>query len=268
MPLIDTTTLLKIADRAAAQYRYINDAFAQLSQEGGSYYFDLVSLTNDPDVEIPCDRNYQLVDDTLVDEGAPFAAHHGTRMANIIGSMEAHFNRTDNTGTVLQAGGWDGYLTDHDERVSWWFAALFYAVKSYRMLANDVFSETDDVFATLEMLAGPTLDFTDGVNYGNGSQLNPADGSDYAATQLKVVVDTFGASDLDIRLGVKDVDDLPTTIDVTVPGGSAPGAEIPVGATSNRFLDVIGASLIPFGSFGTLGDKVTVNNLKERQVSL
>jgi hypothetical protein len=268
MPLIDTTTLLKVADRAATQYQYINDAFDQLSQEGGAYYFDLVSLTDDPDVELPCDTNYEMVDQTLVSEGAPFAAAHGTRLAAIIGSMEAHFNRRDNAGNVLQAGGWDGYLYSHNQRVSWWFASLYLAVKSYMMLAVDVFSESNDVFATLEMNAGPTLQFTDGINYGNGSQLNPANGTYFAATQLKIVVVSFGANNLDIRLSVKDINNLPTTIDVTVPAGSTPGTVIPVGTASNRYLDVIGASLIPFSSYGTLGDEVTVNNLKERQISL
>jgi hypothetical protein len=268
MPLIDTSSLLQIADRAARQYQYIHDAFEQLAQEGGGYYFDIVTLTDDPDVEIPTEANYEMVDQTLVSEGAPYAARNGTRLASIIGSMEAHFNREDSAGVPLQAGGWDGYAQDHDVRYSWWFASLFYAVKWRYMLAVNIFSESEDVFATLELLAGPTIDFTDGVNYGNGSDLNPANGDYYAATQLKVVVDTMGANNWDIRLGVKDINDLPTTIDVTVPASSPVGTEVAVGTSADRFLDVISASLVPFGSNGTLGDKVTIQNLKERQISL
>ncbi|MHC4213149.1 MAG: hypothetical protein ACYSWP_07250, partial [Planctomycetota bacterium] len=59
-----------------------------------------------------------------------------------------------------------------------------------------------------------------------------------------------------------------TTIDVSIPGGSAPGTEIPVGTSSNRYLDMIGVAFVPFGSFGTLGDSVTIHNLKERQIAL
>jgi len=268
MPLIDTVSLLQIADRAATQYQSINDAFEALVLEGSGFYFDIVTATDDPDVEIPTEANYNMVDDTLVSEGAPYAVKRGTRLASVVGSMEAHFNRQDSYGVPLQAGGWNGYAQDNDLRYSWWFASLFYAVKSSRMLAVNVFSESDDVFATLELIAGPAVQFTDGVNYGNGSDLNPADGSNYAATQLKVVVVSMGASNWDIRLSVKDENNLPTTIDVTVPAGSVMGAEISVGTSANRFLDVIGASIVPLGSEGTLGDEVTIQNLKERQITL
>ena len=141
-------------------------------------------------------------------------------------------------------------------------------MKQRYLLAIDVFSETDDTFGTVEVVAGPGLDFTDGVNYGTGSDLNKATGSDFAATQLKVVVGSMGANQLDLRLQVKDINNLPTTIDVSIPGGSAPGTEISVGTTSNRYLDMIGVSFIPFSSYGTLGDTVTIHNLKERQIAL
>jgi hypothetical protein len=41
-----------------------------------------------------------------------------------------------------------------------------------------------------------------------------------------------------------------------------------VGSSSNRFLDVMGAAFVPAGSTGTVGDDVTVRNLKERQIQL
>ena len=136
------------------------------------------------------------------------------------------------------------------------------------MLAIDVFSETDDQFAGIVVDTGPVITFTDGVNYGDGSALNTADGSNYAATQLKVAVVAMGATDLDLRLSVKDTSDNLTTIDVTVPGSSAPGTIVNVGTSANRFLDVTTAIFVPAGNQGTVGDSVTIRNLKERQVAL
>jgi hypothetical protein len=265
MPLIDVTTLLGIADRAAAQYHYIKDAVEQLIIEGTGYYFDRVSSTDDPDVEIPTVTSYEIVDE---DFQMTRLVVRGTQLPLIIGAMEAHFNRRDGTGHPLQPGGWDGYLTTKNKRVSQYFAELFKDTKSYYMLANNVFSEGEDVFATIEIKAGPSIDFTDGINYGNGASTNPANGTYFAPTQLKVVVVSMAASNLDLRLHVKDPNNLPTTINVTIPAGSPPGAEIPVGSASNRFLDVFGASFIPFSSYGTLGDKVRIENKKERQIAL
>lgn len=265
MALIDTTTLLGIADRAAQQYNILNTAFSQANQEGGGFYFTRVTQTNDPDIEIPLDGPYEVVDqDLLID----FAVRNGTRLANIINAMLVHFNIRNTSNQPLQVGGWDGYLSQHDIRVSWWFNKLYFAVKNQYLLAIDVFSETDDIFGTIDVAAGPSLVFTDGVNYGNGSSSNLAKGSNFAATQLKVVVGTMGATTLDLRLSVKDINNLPTTIDVSIPGGSAPGTEVPVGTSSNRYLDLMSVAFVPFGSFGTLGDSVTVNNLKERQIAL
>ena len=265
MPLVDTATLLRVADRAAYQYGQLKTVFGAISQEGLGYYFDTVTATDDPDVEIPTEPVYEEVDDDL-EPG--FAAKYGTRLPGVIGGMDAHFVRRDANGNYLQVGGWDGYLYDNDVRVSQYFGELYFAVIGRYMHAVNVFSEGDDEFAELEVVSGPSVQFTDGINYGNGAVTNPADGSNFAATQLKVEVVTMGGTDLDLRLSVKDVNDNPTTIDVTVPGGSAPGAVVNVGGTSDRFLDVIGAGFVPAGSTGTVGDTVKVKNLKERQIQL
>jgi len=265
MALIDTTTLLGIADRAAQQYNILRQGFESADQEGGGWYFDRATTTQDPEIEIPLGQPYEIVDqDVEVD----FAIRNGTRMANIVNAMLVHFNTRNSSGNAIQPGGWDGYAVDHDVRYSWWFNKLYYAVKQRYLLAINVFSETDDTFGTVQVVAGPGLQFTDGVNYGNGSDTNLAKGSNFAATQLKVVVGSMGGNQLDLRLSVKDLNNLPTTIDVSIPGGSAPGTEIPVGTTVNRYLDVMGVSYIPFSSYGTLGDTVTIHNLKERQIAL
>jgi len=265
MPLIDPTYLLRVADRAAMQYKYLYDAFAQLTVVGGGYYDDIVTATNDPDVEIPTQRDYHYVDTAL---DVNFNVANGTPLASIIGAMNAHFNQRDIIGDPLQAGGWDGYLYDHNSRVSYYFDLLFIATQGPFMLAVNVFSETVDVFGTVDIIAGPSVCYVDGINYGNGAITNPANGVYFAATQLKVIVVSMGGTDADLRLAVKDVNDNPTTIDVTVPGGSAPATVVDIGTSVDRFLDVMDVTFVPAGNTGTVGDQFTINNLKERQISL
>lgn len=262
MPLVDTTTLLRVADRAAYQYGQLKATCAAIQQQGTAYYTETITATDDPDVEIPCLQPYEEVDEDLKIE----EAIKGTYLGLIVSGMIAHFNRRDANGDLLQVGGWDGYLTTKSERVSQYFGELFSTTGRGNMLAVNVFSEGDDTFADVSVIAGPNVVFVDGVNYGNGSALNPANGTYFAATQLRVVVVTKGATDLDLRLYVKDVNDNPATIDVTVPGGSAPGAVIQVGSASDRFLDVTGAGFN--GSAGNTGDAVKIKNLKERQIAL
>jgi len=247
------------------QYKFLYDAFAQLVLPGGDYYASIVTATDDTDVEIPLLNPYNFVDTSL---NVDSTVRTGTPLASIIGAMNVHFNIRDYAGNPLQVGGWDGYLYDHNCRVSWYFARMFTATQGVYMLAVNVFSESNDVFATLNVIAGPTLVFTDGMSYGNGAITNPANGTYYAATQLKAVVGVMGVTNLDVRLSVKDVNNNPVTIDFTIPGGSAPGTEIDIGTTSDRFLDVFGAVFTPGGNTGSVGDQFTVNNKKERQISL
>jgi len=265
MSLVSTSVLIGIADRAASQVELIKTALDDSTATGGGDYVTRVTDTDNPDLEIPTEGEYEIVDEDFT---LCMALKYGTQLSRIVTGMLAHFNRKDSGGQPLQQGGWDGYCQNEDIRMSWYFSQLFFCTQSYYMLANDVFSESVDVFGTVELIGGPAIDFTNGINYGNGSINNPANGQYYAATQLKIVVTSMGGTDLDLRLSVKDINDLPTTIDVTISGGSSVGTEIPVGTSSDRFLDVTNVSFVPFGSFGTLGDEVTIQNLKERQISL
>lgn len=267
MPLIDTTTLLRVADRAAYQYSQLKTTLAAISVAGANgKYFDMVTATDDPDVEIATVADYENADNDFL---PAFAARNGTLLGNIIGGMESHFNVRDvGTGLPLQTGGWDGYLYAKNLRVSQYFAELFYACHGFYMLAVDVFSESVDDMATAVRATGATITFTDGVSYGTGVPTNPANGTNFAASQLKAVVVSMGGTNLDLRLSVKDINNNLTTIDVTIPAGSIGGFEVVIGSGSDRFLDVTNIILKPAGSAGTAGDTIKIRNKKERQIQL
>lgn len=265
MALIDQTSFLKIADRAASQYKILEDASLAAQAEGNGFYAAIVTDTDDPDVEIPMLDSAVRVD---TDIKADRMVAVGTMMSDIFWAMTRHFAMPDTDGKPLQSGGWDGYLQEKDLRVSWYFAKFHLAVSGRFMLAIDVFSEGEDVFGTAEVVAGPAIDFVDGIDYGNGSIENPANGLYYAGTQLRVKVLIDGAADLDLRLHVKNLNDNPVTIDVMVPAGTPVGDYVTVGTPADRFLDLTGVSISPGGSAGTLGQKVSIENLKERQIVL
>jgi hypothetical protein len=265
MPLIATTPLLRIADRAAYQYSQIKAILAAISQQGSDYYWVTVTDTEDSDVEISLLQSYRAVDNDFL---PTLVARNGTQLVLIVGTMENHFSTLDANNQPLQAGGWDGYLWDHNVRVSQYFAELYFALKNNYMLATGVFAEGVYDFATAARIAGPAITFTDGSDFGDGNRLNPANGLNFAATQLKAVVVTKGATNLALRISVKDINNNPTTIDVTIPAGSAPATEIDIGTASDRFLDVTGITFVPAGAQGSVGDNIKVRNKKERQIVL
>lgn len=266
MALIDTTTFTHVADRAASQYKQVAVPFASINATGVSgaeqFYWQMITATDDPDVEIPLLNTYYTTDTT----GFVFATTIRGGMSyltSIVSGMDSHFNR------VGQSGSWDGYCTAQGVEVSDYFNMLYYAARSSYMLANNVFSEGDDTFATLKVAAGPTLNFADGTDYGNGEVTNRADGTNFAPTQLRIKVETAAAgaalgAEIDLTLNVKDADNNPTTVNVTVPAGTAEGDYVDVGISTNVYLDVTGASFN--GDTGQTGDELTVRNKKLRNI--
>lgn len=261
MALIQPSVLLGIADRAAYQYGLVKVAFDSINLTGTGLYQTRVTATDDVDVEIPLLSAYYAVDAGI---SLAMCVRNGiAQLLSVVNSMDNHFSRS----AVSHTGSWDGYCTLYNKRLSDYFNQLHYLAKGAYMLANNVFSESNDSFGVVEIAAGPVVDFTDGDDYGDGSSTNRASGSYFAATQLRVVVTdgAIGANDLDLRLNVKDADNNPTTVDVTVPGLSTVGTSVNVGTGANKFLDVTGASII---GTSNVGDKVTIYNRKERTIAL
>lgn len=265
MALIDTTTFLSIADRAASQYGSLVATFASINLSGGGFYYQLANNTLDVDVQIPLVGSYH----DFVDLPWSLAncVKKGTPLRNVISYMNDHFRR------MSQSGGWDGYCTGQDVRVSDYTNQIHKLMKNQYMFANNVFSETDDTLATAEVAAGPVITFTDGDNYGNGANTNRASGSSFAATQLKAKVDTCGtgvtlAANLYLTLTVKNKLNELKTITLELPSGTALDAEINVGTSANRFLDVTGIDFTGGGNRGIVGDIITIHNKKERTIAL
>jgi hypothetical protein len=261
MPLISSSALLGISDRVAAQYKVISDAFVVVNQTGGGLYYERVNATGDVDVQIALLRPYYTVDQGFI---AKRWIQLAGNLPTVISGMEVHFN------AVGSVGGWDGYLSTQACRVSDYFNQVYKITKSTPLLATNVFCEDDLVMGTAEVADGPAIDFTDGADFGPG--MNPnlrADGGNFAAAQLEVrAVTTIGSESLDIAVTMKNWAGDPVVREVNIPAGTIAGTAIPIGASTDRFMDVIGIGFASSGFTGTTGDKVEVHNIKERIVAL
>jgi hypothetical protein len=254
MGLIDKTTLLAITDRASAQYQMFSEPFETINDQGNGFYWELVTATNDPDVEAYLMGAYHSVDQ---DFDVDLAFKSGMKpLQLIVTSMDAHLNTSGVPGL------WDEYLRDNDERVSYYFNKIHYAAKDFNLLANNVFSENEDDFGNWAF--GDV--FTDGIDYGDGSWGNRADGNNYAPTQIKAVIDatSTNCSSLILRIYAKDSDNNPITIDTpTISGGA--GTEVNIGTSTDKVLDVTNIIEV---SGGLAGNIVKIQNIKERTISL
>jgi len=261
MALINKTIALQITDRAARQYGKFIVGFTGISATSADYpsYFNAVTVTNDPDVEIPLESTFFNADAT-VNATTAFKSSM-QQIYQVVTIMGSHFTR------VGQSGGWDGYLTGQDVRVSDYFNQVNYAAVSQYLLANNVFSEGDDLFGTVTSNETASPVFVDGVSYGNGAVTNRATNGMYAASQLKVKVVGDCTSDFELEIIGKNKLNVTASVTVLVTGGTLDGTFVDVGTTSDRFLDVVSVSAIDL-NYGTSGDVLEIYNKKERVINL
>ena len=263
MALINSSVFLGVADKMGKQYSMIAADYTGIGATGTGSYYSRLTATEDSDVELTTLSGALSLDDTpptIVN-----AMSGMTTLKNMIAAMDSHFSR------VSQTGSWGGYCVGQSVRVSDYTNQVYYAQKRTYMVSNAVFCEDDTTFATFEItsVAPPGAGtFTNGDDYGTGAAVNLANGTNFAPTQLRAYVDTSGGAELKLTLSVKDPDDVATTIDVTIPGGSIPGDWVDIGTSADRFLNVTGIAVKTGGTYGTVGDIIEIHNLKERVVVL
>lgn len=262
MALVSKDVVRKVVDRAAFQYKTIVDAFHDAFEVGSGSYYEIITETNDPDVELSCGGGYRMVD---LSSDIKRLVCSGTNLCGVIKPMNEHFNIVSDDGERLQLGGWDGYLSAKDLRVSQYFAELYFNCTGKYLLSKNVFSEGIDEFGSF-VINDDGVSFVDGVSYGSGDDFNPANGKNFAPTQLKIVVDSIGVSGVDVRLSVKDSNNNLKMVDVQIPSSAGVGEEFIVG--EDRYLDVTFVSLVSGGLSGGVGDSFRILNLKERIILL
>lgn len=258
MPLIDSVTLLEIADRCAYQYGLLATSFENMSPTGtgvwgadAEYYWQYVTATDDPDVEIPLLATYYNTDYNFSLSGTIRAG--ASQLLGIITTMDNHFVRVGSTNS------WDSVLRSYDEQVSDYTNQVYYLAKGQYLLSNNVFSMTEDTFGDWQ--TGDT--FTDGIDYGDGSWTNRADGSNFAPTQFKAVVTAGTATSLVLKVYALEAGATSATeINTTAISGGA-GTEVNIGTSGDIFVDVTNIEEV---SGSSLGATIEIQNIQERTV--
>jgi hypothetical protein len=261
MALMTKTVFKGIADRMAKQYSFIKVCFDALSSTGnGTNYYDMVTNTNDPDVELAMlQASYNA--DVEFETNTPQKIAKGlSSYTNLISSFESHLQREGS----LSLRTWDAYCEAQDVRVSDYTNQIHYSRNNTYMNARNVFSEDDTTFASAEMTGATALTFTDGDDFGDGAAATKADGNNFAGTQLKAVVtgsNTIASSLVVDIAGLDENGATKTLTNVSIAG--SPGTEVVIGATTDLWVDVTGITRV---SGGALNDEFELHNIKERTV--
>lgn len=258
MPLVDITTFTTFIDRLAGQYKILSEAIDEINALGPITYFDLITASDDVDLELPMLGSAHLADTGIITSRIVKQSFNPLTM--LINSMLTHFNK------VEYSGGYDQYLIDNDIRASDYFNQLHVAATGQYLLAKNVFCEEQVLFGTFSIISGPTISFTDGINFGNGAVPDRrATGEDFAATRLKIVVNSFGGVQCDLAISGVDENNNILVANVSIPASSVVGSEILIGSSSDRFLDI---GLVSFTSVnqGSVGDQFSIFNEQERVI--
>ena len=272
--LIDVTIFRLIVDRVAKQFSFLRTAFLTINTTGanpsGGGYEDRTTLSQNIDFEIPVlptahatDNNFSLA--SCVTGGVP-------AWGSMISAIGSHFAR------VGYMGGYDGYLISRDLRVSDYFNQVYYYCTGSYLLAQNVFSETEDNFGTfrvVDITPPGTYEFIAGVNYGSGPNYYTykADGMYFAPTLLKVRLITVGGAgpglgaDIHMSLSLlKAGSIIPEVQEVDFTTGDLVGTEVAIGGPTDKYLQVT-AMAFADTNLGTVDDKFEIVNVKERVIA-
>lgn len=257
MPIMDTTVFTNLVDRIGGQYKTINNAVIAMNALGPASYFNMVTGTDDPDVEVPmvgiCDYADKNVNTTGLISGVGFSP-----IVRMVLAIQTQFLR------VQFAGGIDQYCITYNIRVSDYFHNIYLLANGNAMLAKNVFATGTYTFGTVTLGSGPSIGYVAGANFGNGAvPARQAINNNYAATQLKIRVVNMGSTQCNLTISGTDPVNNLTSANVVIPANSAPGTEIPIGTTSNRFL-AAGNVTFTDSNHGTAGDQYLIINIPER----
>lgn len=258
MALISPTAFINVVDRMGGQYKIINNAVAALNALGPASYFNMITGTDDADVEVPIISTADMADRNINTTG--FITQGFASIFRLIPAIESHFTR------VAFAGGFDQYCQTNNIRVSDLFHNLYLLTKGNAMLAKNVFATGAYVFSTLTINAGPVIGFVAGANFGNGAvPARQALNNNFAATQLAIRVVSMGAAQCNLTIfGTDPLNNLQNN-NVVIPASSAPGTLIPIGTSVNRYL-AVGSVAFTDVNQGTVGDQYVIVNIPERVI--
>ena len=296
MGLIAPTNTLAISDRIGKRYYFTLIAAVSGSPDSGSLYGDdfyamcHVCPNGDPDIEtatLTSANNSDAAWSTTTDAWVIATGMMGSISSSysVIGALTQHFSSATSGGQRLITGGWNQYLetsdttgTDYVNMPTIVSAGTGVRISEYfRRVANigglrarNVFYDAPDPFEFgLITGTGAGVTYTDIGDFGAGTVNSLANGANFAATRLKLVVPAGSQWTVPCTLDLEVVTE-PNGDTVTVSqavGAMIAGDSQLVGLDETyRYTKVLGVT----ASVGSpaFGDTLVIENVFERVIEL
>jgi hypothetical protein len=298
MGLIDPRDTLAIADRIGKRYYFTLVAAVSGSPDSaslrGENFFAMCHICpdGDPDVEIATLNAANTSDEAWNETSNAWTIATGMMNSisssySIISALTSHFSTASSGGQTLITGGWNQYLEESDTtgtdyvniptivsnntgvRVSEYFRRV---ANISNLRARNVFYDSPNAFefGLVTGTGGATVVYTEIGDFGNGTTNDIADGTNFAATRMKLVVPTGSKWDssttLELTL-VTEPDGATTTESVSITGPLVAGDSVLIGLDETaRYTKV--NSVTVTGGTTTSGDTLTIENVFERVIEL
>jgi hypothetical protein len=257
MGLMSKSVFEGYSDRIAAQYSYLKTAFDTLASVSGvANYFTRVTGNTDPDMILPLSQPANNADIYFAQNPLNATIASMTNLTGLMTAFTSHVQRSTLTNKT-----WDGYCDYVGATVSDYTNKVYFARYNSYMKASHVFSE-DDI--TLASKVEPS-DAVAGTVLGTGATSELADGTKFAATQIKIkIVGTQNIlNGVTVDIVGKDASNVTKTMTAVAVEGNV-GDEIVVGTTSDKWLAVTGLTL----NGALSGDAIEIHNVKDRIIAL
>jgi len=297
MSLMNPQDLLKITDRVGKRYYFtllaaVSGKADSLSARGENFFeFCHVCPDGDPEIEISTLSQARASDqawNTDTDEFVLATSLMGGASASysVLNALTTHLQTaTDGSGNLSLTGGWNQYLSEADPtgtiyssiptdvtngtgvRVSEYFRRVF---SSVQLQSRNVFYDAPDpfAFATLTGTGSASVTFAELGDFGAGTVATIANGSNFAATQMKLLVSsatwTTGCT-IEFEMVTEPNGDT-TTIQVVVGAGLTLGDTINIGTDTDRFTKINSATVVAGST--TAAETLSVINKFERVIEL
>jgi hypothetical protein len=255
VPIIDKVIFESLVDRMAGDMMRIDHNAATMAPSGGSYY-QLISVSNDPDTELPLLRRCRDADLAIGDSTSMrsvLVEHSG--LVGMMNGIVAHAR----TVLVPASGNADGLCGSLGTTVPEAFNELHYVTRGGNMYARNVHKNDEITFGTLD---GTDWSFTDGGALRTESYSARASGNQFAAATIRAFIESGEASDLVVDIiGINDAGE-EVSARQTVNGLAL--ESMPV-ASGMRWIDLTDVERVS-GSLS--GGLVSFMSVVDRQISL
>lgn len=263
-PLLKKDILTGLTDRIAKQHDYIRSGLEQANQSGAGYFYTRIH-------DGLCDDPLQPLGDAAFESAlVPPADALDNNFASgtlLSSTYSAFVSAMQGYAQAQGIDDFDDWLSQLDLNVHEDFDSVYQAVTGGHLDAVNVFRKNQVEMGRVAVTSSGVGTFTDGVALGTGTgKFNP--NSNSAGAQLVAYLGSGSApsaNNLVLNMTLLDEDGSQSVNNlVTIPAGYVAGQSVNIGASTDKWIDVVSCVF----SGGDNGQVVAIKNIVERNASL